>query len=387
MIPRFSALIAALLSAVAWAQEYVPETSVLLWPDGAPEAIGSKETDRPQLTVHLAPKEIATGCAVVVNPGGGYRGLAADHEGIQVAQWLNRIGVSAFVLRYRLLPDYQPSTALLDAQRAIRYVRHQAEEFGVSEDRIGMLGFSAGGHLTTAAGTNFDAGDPEAVDPIDRNSSRPDFLVPVYAAVSPELLKFDMGDWMSTEKLVTKETPPAFLLHTHVDTVVTPNHSIVFYQALLAAGVPAEMHIFTNGAHGTGLAPGDPDLVEWQSLLHHWLRRSKFLTDAERQMVKGKVTVDGDPLFWGWVTFHPEDERFPYSVASIGPNNAGAYQLSTADGPCAGTYRVVVHRVSKDFSRKQSGAYSMEDAEKFDWPAEVTIAEGENTVDFAVTSN
>jgi acetyl esterase/lipase len=163
---------AAMLAAGA---ETLHDSSVLLWPGGAPGAKGTEITDQPGLTIHLPTKEKATGAAVVVNPGGAYTKLASDHEGLQVARWLNSVGVTAFVLRYRLMPDYRPSVALHDAQRAIRYVRHNAATFGIDPDRIGMLGFSAGGHLASAAAIGLSAGDPGASDPIDRVSSRPDF--------------------------------------------------------------------------------------------------------------------------------------------------------------------------------------------------------------------
>ena len=157
---------AAIMTAFAMADEVYD--SAYLWPDGAPGAVGDAEQDKPRLTIHLAPEGDATGAAVIVNPGGGYRGLAADHEGLQVANFLNGDGISAFILRYRLLPDYEPSISLIDAQRAVRYVRYHAEAFGIDPDRMGMMGFSAGGHLTTAVATANFSGDPDAADPVDR---------------------------------------------------------------------------------------------------------------------------------------------------------------------------------------------------------------------------
>ncbi|MDA0792131.1 MAG: alpha/beta hydrolase, partial [Proteobacteria bacterium] len=149
--------------------------SVLLWPEGAPGATGTGWSDQPGLTIHRAGEHHATGAAVIVNPGGGFSKLASDNEGLHVALWLNAMGVSAFVLRYRLRPDYEPSDACLDARRAIRYVRHHAESLGVDPNRVGMIGFSAGAILAMQTATRYDPGDPAAVDPIDRASSRPDF--------------------------------------------------------------------------------------------------------------------------------------------------------------------------------------------------------------------
>ena len=362
-------LVLILAGGIASGDEVLGHKQVLLWPSGAPGAKGDGAADRPALTIHLAAPERNTGAAVVVNPGGGYRILASDHEGLQVARWLNSVGVNAFVLRYRLLPTYESSFALLDAQRAIRYVRANAQELEVSPNRIGVLGFSAGGHLTTAVGTSFDSGDPSATDPIDRVSSRPDFLVPIYAAVAGRLLRGNSQTYNDTSVDVTESTPPAFLLHTHTDRTVTPKHSIAFYQALLDAGVSAEMHIFAFGPHGTGLAPGDPDLGQWPDLLHGWLRRQGFLTDAKRVEVSGTVSLDGQPLYWGWVTLIPEDARNPPAISYMGRRSEGTFKIGSDVGPSVGTYRLEVHRVARDFSAPTSGSYSIEDAEKFTKPS------------------
>ena len=156
----------------------------LLWPDGAPGALGSEDIDKPTLAPYLVPAGRGTGTAVIVCPGGGYQGLSMDKEGDQIANWLNSLGVTAFVLKYRLGPKYHHPVELGDAQRAIRTVRSKAAEYRVLPDRIGIMGFSAGGHLASTAGTHFDAGDAAAADPIDRSSSRPDFLVLCYPVIS-----------------------------------------------------------------------------------------------------------------------------------------------------------------------------------------------------------
>jgi acetyl esterase/lipase len=267
-----------------------PET-VLLWPDGAPGALGTDDADRPALTIYRATQP--NGTAIVVAPGGGYRNLAMNHEGRQVANLLNAMGVTAFVLRYRLGPRYQHPIELGDAQRAIRLVRSRAKELGVSPDRIGMLGFSAGGHLTATAGTQFDRGKPDAPDAVDRVSSRPDFLVLAYPVISFDPAVAHTGsmrsllgenpdpkmiDAMSADTRVTTETPPTFLFHTNADTGVVPENSVRFYLALRRAKVPAELHIFENGPHGVGLALGDPALSAWSSLLTTWLRGRGLLS-------------------------------------------------------------------------------------------------------------
>lgn len=269
--------------------------TILLWPDGAPSALGTGDADKPSVTVYYARQP--NGTAIVVAPGGGYANLAANHEGRQVANLLNAAGVTAFVLKYRLGPRYHHPVELGDAQRAIRLVRARAAEFGILGDRIGMLGFSAGGHLTATAGTRFDAGRTDAPDPIDRVSSRPDFLVLGYPVISfdpaiahagsvrnllgdtpdPKLL-----DDMSADRQVTAQTPPTFLFHTDGDTGVVPENSVRFYLALRRAKVPAEMHIFEKGPHGVGLAMNDPALGEWPALLLTWLRGRGLLTPAAR---------------------------------------------------------------------------------------------------------
>jgi acetyl esterase/lipase len=269
-----------------------PQT-VPLWPHGAPGALGTADTDIPTLTLYLPLDPAQTRTAVVVAPGGGYGMLASDHEGRQVANWLNAMGVTAFVLKYRLGPRYHYPIELEDAQRAIRMARSRAAEIGYGPDRIGMMGFSAGGHLTSMAGTHFDSGNPSAPDPIDRMSCRPDFLILAYPVISmsapfthhgsevnllgenasPELRKE-----VSSELQVTPQTPPTFLFATTKDDAVPVENSVAFYQALLKAGVPAEMHLFERGHHGVGLDLGDPVLGTWPTLLTHWLREHGWLT-------------------------------------------------------------------------------------------------------------
>lgn len=259
----------------------------LLWPDGAPGAVGHDEQDKPSITIYLPSAQRATGAAVVVCPGGGYGGLAVDHEGKQVADWLTSNGIAAFVLRYRIAPRYRHPAPLQDAQRAIRTVRAGAATWKVDANRIGILGFSAGGHLTSTAGTHFDHGKADSQDPIERVSSRPDFLVLVYPVISfttpfahtgsrRNLLGENADDKLvqslSNETQVTKDTPPTFLAHTNEDTGVPPENSVLFYLALRKAGVPSEMHIYEKGKHGLGLGASDPAFATWPSHCITWLR-------------------------------------------------------------------------------------------------------------------
>jgi len=321
---------------------------VELWPDGAPHAQGDEPADRPVLRIFLPEDPDATEAGVIVCPGGGYRIVAIDHEGIQVARRLNERGIAAFVLTYRLKPTYSPEHALLDAQRAVRYVRHHAEAFGVAPERIGVLGFSAGGHLTTAVGTRIDAGDPEAADPIDRASSRPSFLAPCYPVVSGELRPG--SDYDSTDRLVTAETPPTFLFHTAEDSGVPAEHSLRFFQALREHGVPAELHVFGRGPHGIGLGSGDPRAGGWLDLFTIWLRDEALLTTAPRVEVAGTLTIDGEPMHRGWITLlpvGPDASKRPVAALYASRNAEGAFRFDAEHGPVPGRYRVEVRRVAK----------------------------------------
>ena len=270
----------------------VPQ-EIPLWNGPAPGSQGTADIDIPTVTVYRA--RSANGTGIVVAPGGGYGALAMDHEGRQVASYFNAMGVSAFVLKYRLGPKYRHPIQLGDAQRAVRLVRSRASEFGVQPGRIGMMGFSAGGHLTATAGTRFDAGAPAAPDPIDRASSRPDFLVLGYPVITFEAGVGHAGSvrnlvgenpdaatiaLLSNERHVSSATPPTFLFHTTADTGVIAENSVRFYLALVKAKVPAELHVFENGPHGVGLALDDPALGAWPVLLTNWLRGRGLLAKA-----------------------------------------------------------------------------------------------------------
>ena len=270
---------------------------ILLWENGAPGALGSEDADKPSLMYFPPWGENPSGTAVIVAPGGSYAFLASNHEGRQVANWFNSLGLAAFVLTYRLGPRYHHPIELGDAQRAIRLVRSRAKELRASPDRIGMMGFSAGGHLTSTAETHFDSGNPNAPDPIDRVSSRPDFAILAYPVITMMLPYAHEGsvehllgenasrtlrESVSNELHVTAQTPPTFLFATSDDDVVPVENSINFYSALHRAGVPAELHMFAHGAHGVGLDLADPALGEWPILLEEWLR-GRGLLDPPRK--------------------------------------------------------------------------------------------------------
>jgi acetyl esterase/lipase len=259
-----------------------------LWQEGAPYAQGYELEDKPAVTPYLVETASGTRPAVVVCPGGGY-GMRAAHEGEPVALWLNKLGISAFVLDYRVAP-YQHPAPLLDAGRALRYVRSRAAEWKVDTNRLGILGFSAGGHLASTAGTHYDAGNPETQDPIDRESSRPDFMVLCYPVISLGEYRHDgsrrnlLGDepteenirLLSNELQVTPDTPPTFIWHTSDDPAVPVENAFLFAGALSRCKVPFEIHSYMTGRHGLGLAEDHPEAQTWPDLCARWLKRSGF---------------------------------------------------------------------------------------------------------------
>lgn len=264
--------------------------TILLWPDGAPGALGKEDHDQPSLTIYLPPKGKATGAAMVICPGGGY-GMLAPHEGDGYARWLNEHGVSAFVLKYRLgSKGYRHPAMMHDAQRAIRWVRSKAGEFDLDPKRVGIMGSSAGGHLASTAVTHFDSGKPESTDPVERESSRPDLGILCYPVItmgenthqgskknllgtdpSPELIEL-----LSNEKQVTKDTPPCFIWHTWEDKGVKVENALAFAQALQKEGVRFDLHVYERGSHGIGLGSSEYDPARW----HPWTRDCIFWLQA-----------------------------------------------------------------------------------------------------------
>jgi acetyl esterase/lipase len=271
-------------------------STLRLWPSGDPEIAGTAPADLPTLTVFVPQHGNGTGSAVIIAPGGSYLGLASNLEGRQVADWFTSRGVTAFVLKYRLGAKYLYPIPLEDAQRAVRLVRSLAKEYGFLPDHIGFVGFSAGGHLAAATGTLYDAGKPEAGDPLDRLSSRPDFLVlgypwlnamqpsghyisycSVIKSIPPETCKVDEQKYTPSLH-VTPQTPSTFIYSTTDDRTVPISASVDFYNALISAGVPAELHIFRHGSHGSGMGAGSAALDLWPVLLEQWLRDQGLLT-------------------------------------------------------------------------------------------------------------
>lgn len=246
----------------------------------------------PDIAVFLPAKKMSTGQAIVICPGGGYHRLAYDWEGTDIAKWLNSKGIAAIVLKYRLpisrnnlVPHLSP---LMDAQRAIRLTRHHAQEWNVDTSKVGIMGFSAGGHLASTAGTHFDFGNTQATDPVDKWSSRPDFMVLVYPVITfIQTDKAHMGsrnaligehpdpklvELYSNELQVKSDTPPTFLIHAGDDTAVPVENSLLFYQALKNNNISAELHVYPTGGHGFALGFGMGYLATWPERCADWLK-------------------------------------------------------------------------------------------------------------------
>jgi acetyl esterase/lipase len=296
MIDPMKALLllsAAVLSAQQRPAPILQEPQTIpLWTDRAPGAVGDEDLDKPSLTVYMPPNTTGPMTAVIIAPGGAYARLSMNLEGRAPANFFNSMGVAAFVLKYRLGPRYHHPVEIGDALRAIRLVRARAAEWHIDPAKIGMMGFSAGGHLAASASTQFDPPNASAADPIDRAGSRPDFAILCYPVISmteswthqgsktnllgdhplPELAQL-----MSMDTQVTAKTPPTFIYQTNADTSVPAENAVTYYLALRKAGVAAEMHIFKDGPHGTGLGMTDPALSEWPRLLMNWMRASGFL--------------------------------------------------------------------------------------------------------------
>ncbi len=256
--------------------------NVPLWPEGAPEPDGIESSEQPRLVLHLIP-EGGQRTVVIVCPGGGYHGRA-EHEGDPIAAMFNAAGIAAVVLHYRVAPHRHP-VPLMDAQRAIRLVRHNAGAWNVRPDRIVILGFSAGGHLASTAATHFDAGDPQSADPVQRMSSRPDAAILCYPVITfgefghmgsmhnliGEDPDEDLRNSLSNELRVTSDTPPAFIWHTAEDAGVPVENSLLFAQAMFRHKVSFELHVFPQGRHGLGLAQDTPGADQWPGLCVKWL--------------------------------------------------------------------------------------------------------------------
>lgn len=290
-------LLASLVSAPleAWTAEPLKYEAVDLL--AASEDRSPDSGDRPQLLVGPAAQAGVTP-AIVILPGGGYGNLAIDHEGYQIAEWMTSLGIRAAICTYRHRgrgnggAGYGHPVPMHDAQRAIQLLRARAAEFGIDPARIGVIGFSAGGHLASTVSTRFATGDPNADDPVQRVSSRPDFSILCYPVISlgaahthrgsqrnllGENAEASLVESLSNERQVSDQTPPTFLFHTAEDTAVLPENSTAYALACVRQGVPVELHLFPEGRHGVGLARDVPGASQWPMLCAQWLERQKLI--------------------------------------------------------------------------------------------------------------
>jgi acetyl esterase/lipase len=282
---------------------FAQDLTLKVWPNGAPNDNGMREPEEKydgirvrnvseaEIYVYKPAKELNTGAAVVICPGGGYMIEAMDHEGFDVAKWLASKGITGIVLKYRL-PYGHHEVPSSDAKQAIRIVRQNAKEWGINPLKIGIAGSSAGGHLASTVGTHFDLGNLESSNPLEKISCRPDFMLLLYPVISFNEAFGHMGsrknligegnDWKlvefySNELQVTKDTPPAFLVLADDDKSVPPRNSIEFYTALKKYDIPAEMHIFQQGGHGFGITKHNLPVDQWPDLFYDWLMAQKIV--------------------------------------------------------------------------------------------------------------
>jgi len=308
---------------------------VLLWENGAPGAKGDSDEDKPAIYPFLPTKESANGCGVIVAPGGAFTHRAMDQEGVAFGKWFAERGIAAFVLRYRIQPLYGRPDYLLDAQRSVQFVKAHAAEYGISPERVGMIGFSAGSDLTTLVAYQSLAANVDSADVVERQSSKIAFMILAYGGSLPRA-----GVNLS-------EVPPTFMFCTEEDR----SHAsgmISLYRSYFDAKIPAEIHIFPNGEHGAGLAEGDRQIGEWPNLMFRWLQAGNFLSAQPSAAVRGHVLLDGKPLAHGSITFNPIDDKPPGSHAPrtafiMNTDTATAdFKLAETVGPAVGKYKVEI---------------------------------------------
>jgi acetyl esterase/lipase len=311
---------------------------ILLWPNGAPGATGVSDEDKPAVIPFIPESSKRNGAAVLVVPGGGFTIRAVDHEGVLVAQWLKDHGITAFLLRYRLRPLYNRNNWVADGQRAMQFIRSHANEYHVSTNRVGAVGFSAGATLIADMTLNAPAVPSNAIDPLERFSSKPDFMILAYGATR-------IGN--NVDSTTIANLPPTFMYGT-VEDRGSQGGMLDMYTRMYRAGAKAEVHFFQNGIHGTGFALGDPVLGQWTNLLHNWMRAGGFLTDKSQVALKGVVKLDASPLVKGMVILTPVDNALAPPVIvyinNTGTGELGRFLVPEGQGPVEGKYKVEVRQ-------------------------------------------
>jgi acetyl esterase/lipase len=331
---------------------------ILLWPNGAPGATGTSDEDKPAIIPFFPDAAIRTSAAILVVPGGGFTIRAVDHEGVLVAQWLRKQGITAFVLRYRLRPLYDRNNWVEDGKRAMQYIRAHAAEYHVSPDHIGAVGFSAGASLIPDMTLNAANGDVNTTDPLDHYSSKPNFMILAYGSMRISELN---------DSMVRKSFPPTFLYGT-VEDRGSQSGMIEMYSRLFRAGVPVEAHFFQNGIHGTGFALGDPVLGEWTKLLSNWLKGAGLLTSKNQIALGGVVKLDGSPLLKGMVILTPvNDPQSPPVIIymnNTGTGELGRFMVPRNQGPVEGKYRVEVRQDATRWTSNSRDPFMIQMMEK-----------------------
>jgi len=311
---------------------------ILLWPNGAPGATGTTDEDKPGIIPFIPDAGKRTSAAILVVPGGGFTIRAVDHEGVLVAQWLRKQGITAFLLRYRLRPIYDRNNWVEDGKRAMQYIRAHAAEYHINPDHIGAVGFSAGATLIPDMTLNAANGDNNSTDALGHYSSKPNFMILAYGSMRiPEM----------TDSMIRKSFPPTFMYGT-VEDRGSQSGMIEMYGRLYRAGIPVEAHFFQNGIHGTGFALGDPVLGEWTKLLSNWMKGAGVLTNKAQVAIGGIVKLDGSPLLKGMVILTPvNDPQAPPVIIYInntGTGELGRFMVPQRQGPVEGKYKVEVRQ-------------------------------------------
>jgi len=312
---------------------------ILLWPGGAPGATGDSDEDKPAVIPFIPDAAKLNGAAVLVVPGGGFTIRAVDHEGVLVAQWLKDHGITAFLLRYRLRPLYERKDWIKDGERAMQYIRSHADQYHIKTNHVGAIGFSAGATLIADMALNGNPPLANDSDPLERISSRPDFLILGYGSTR---IPTETAD-----SVIRKKIPPTFMYGT-VEDRSSQGGMMDMYTRLYRAGNSLEGHFFQNGIHGTGFGLGDPVLGQWTTLLHNWLKGGGFLTNKPQVELKGVVKLDGTPLLKGMIILTPvKDNDAPPVVVYInntGTGELGRFVVPKKQGPVEGKYNVEVRQ-------------------------------------------
>lgn len=345
---------------------------ILLWPDGAPNATGLSDEDKPAVIPFVPEASKRNGAAVLVIPGGGFVIRAVDHEGVLVSQWLKEQGFTAFLLRYRLRPIYGRTEWLMDGQRALQYIRVHAEAYQISTDRLGAVGFSAGANLCADLAFSSFPGKGDAADPLDRQPTNPSFIILAYGSGQmPEALA----------PFAQENKPPVFMYGTAEDAG-SLNGMVKLHSSLLQAAWPVEAHFFQTGDHGTGFAIGDPILGQWPYLAKNWLWANGFLTDRARTALSGSILIGGKPMLRGSVIMTPVDDPNAPPVIiyqnNSGTGELGRFSVPQNKGPVVGRYKIEVRQDatrwtsnSRDpfmiemLGKQRSGQLTEEDLEKW----------------------